>query len=108
MDARKKVLRIDTPEIDPIREEIDGIAEDHARGAMGKDLHLVAAAGATDGLIASMDEEARELFKETSGRVEELKGLVWVNPCKPDDDAIGWLEDGAPTERRRQLGVSDE
>lgn len=108
MDARKKVVRIEAPDIGPIREKVEKISEPRAKAEMTKDLHLVAAASATDGLIVSMDEEARGLFRKESGNIGELKDLVWVNPCKAEDDGLVWLKDGAPTQRHRQLAPAEE
>ncbi|HYW40908.1 MAG TPA: hypothetical protein VE957_22590 [Terriglobales bacterium] len=108
MDARKKVVRINAPQVRPTRVKIGRVAENRAKAAMTKDVHLVEAATATDGLIVSMDEEVRNLFKENSERIGELKGLVWVNPCKPEDTALEWLEEGAPTQKNRQLGSMEE
>jgi len=107
MDARKKVIRIAAPEIQPIRNKINEVNESHPKAAMTKDLHLIEAASVTDGLIVSMDEEVRNLFNENSQRIGQLKNLVWVNPCKPEDTALEWLQEGALTEKERQFGSAE-
>jgi hypothetical protein len=104
MDARKKVLRVDAAENEAIQERIDRLSQGNAKAAMLKDMHLVAAARATDGLIVSMDEEVRELFGGISQHIGELRELIWVNPCAEGDQALQWLKDGAESEGDRQLG----
>jgi|SRR5579863_3736983 len=103
MDARKKVVRIGTPDIRAIRKKLEKIPQNQGKEAMIKDLHLVAAASAGDGLIVSLDEEARGFFEATAESIGELKSLVWVNPGKTEDLGISWLKNGAPSEKKRQL-----
>jgi hypothetical protein len=108
MDARKKVIRVDAAESQSIREKIDRKSQGNKRAAMLKDLHLVAAATATDGLIVSMDEEVRKLYRGISQHIGELRELVWVNPCKEEEGALQWLKNGADPEAERKLGPQEE
>ncbi len=71
--------------------------------AMIKDVHLLEAALATDGIVISSDEKVRELFNDLSEPVVSLKQITWVNPTHPDEQTIEWLENGANVEKARQL-----
>ncbi len=72
--------------------------------AMAKDRRLVEAAIETDDTVASSDNIVRELFTWACDQVEELREIVWVNPDKPEEEPIAWLELGAPADKRRKLG----
>jgi hypothetical protein len=78
------------------------------REAMVKDLLLIEAALKTDKIIVSLDEIVRKLFDKAAEQVEELRIIVWVNPAKLDEQAIFWLESGAPAEKERMLGLYSE
>lgn len=63
---------------------------------MAKDLFLVEAALATDGIIVSRDDVAREYFRRAAAETDRLKSVIWVNPAT--DDLSLWLEGkGKPT-----------
>ena len=70
---------------------------------MTKDAHLLTAAIRADQRILSLDDKIRNHFGGKLRDHEEVKALVWVNPVIPDEDAIGWLNDGAPLDARRTL-----
>ena len=70
---------------------------------MEKDFHLLEAALATDGLIASLDRESRKLFERAARSVRRLRTLVWVDPTSVENDPIGWLKAGAPTQKKFHL-----
>jgi len=72
--------------------------------AMLKDVHLVHAARHTDGKIVSRDDVVRLLFSRASKKVNILKGIIWVNPTRDEEQPIKWLGDGAPKEKHRRLG----
>ncbi len=74
--------------------------------AMLEDLHLVEAALATHHTIVSRDEEVREYFSSVSTKVEALRELYWVNPCRSVEDPLTWLHHGAPAEPTRKLTFS--
>jgi hypothetical protein len=72
---------------------------------MTKDILLLEAALATDRRIVSLDEKiARRYFRMAAQEIEKLQELVWLNPSKPEEKAIEWLQDGAPADRWRMLG----
>jgi hypothetical protein len=71
---------------------------------MRKDYHLLEAALATDRNVVSLDEIVRALFDNAAVSVAALKNIVWVNPDKPEEEAIVWLEKNAKRERKRMLG----
>ena len=108
MDARKKVARTQEADSSAIQERISRLSQGNDRDSMIKDLPLIAAARATDGLVVSMDEGVRELFANISPHIGELRGIVWVNPTDPDDRALEWLQDGDPSDVGRQLGQALE
>lgn len=65
---------------------------------MLKDVCLITAAKASDCRVVSLDEEARRLYKKFGGPLAELKGIVWVNPEREEEDAVRWLERGTPND----------
>jgi hypothetical protein len=71
---------------------------------MLKDCHLLEAALATDNTIIALDEKARKPLKTTAQVLEKIQSIVWVNPDKPEEEAIAWLEAGAEPDKHRQLG----
>ncbi len=107
MVAKKLLIAIPTPEADPeIWKPIEDTAEtDPQRAKMVKDILLLEAALATDRRIVSLDENtARRYFTQASQTIKKLQRLTWVNPSRPEETAIQWLEDGAPAEENRMLG----
>jgi hypothetical protein len=88
-----------------LRDKLDKIADsDRPREAMWKDCHLLEAAIATDGIVISLDEKAREPFKKAAKTIKELRIIMWANPDKPEEDVLVWLSDGVAIETKRQLG----
>jgi hypothetical protein len=72
--------------------------------ALLKDFHLIEAAMDNDRTVVSLDEVVRKLFKAAAQSVEAIRKVVWVNPGKPAEDAVGWLRGGAKAEAVRMLG----
>jgi hypothetical protein len=70
---------------------------------MLKDCHLVEAALATDSRVASLDDTVRGHFADIARTIEKLKPMLWVNPTNEEEEAVEWLEAGAPNERKRRL-----
>ena len=87
-----------------LRSRIAGAVAVNRQPAADKDAHLIEAALSTDRLVASRDETARGIFRGASGGVRELKPIVWVNPARPAENPVRWLEDGARPDARRRLG----
>ncbi len=100
MVARKKVVLMGaSPQDGSLRTRVSrAIATTQARNAATKDMHLVEAALATDGIVASLDENAHAAFHEATTAVRELATLVWVNPDSQHATTTRWLEDGARPE----------
>lgn len=75
------------------------------REAVLKDRHLVETALAADRRVASLDESVRSLFRVCAAvrELDVLTTILWTNPAIVDEDAIGWVERGAPDERRRRF-----
>lgn len=105
MVARKKLVLL-TVEANPtLRNKLERVAGDgHQSLAIMKDCHLIEAALETDHTIISLDDTARGLFSEASAQVHECRPIIWVNPSKPEDDSLVWLNGGARPERVRLLG----
>jgi hypothetical protein len=106
MEARKKVYRLDCEADEALRHKIKQfVPADKHYEAMIKDCHLIEAAILTDKIIVSLDDIARDLFTTITVKVGEFRNLVWVNPDNIEDEQpILWLEQGAKTEKKRQLG----
>ena len=92
MHGSKKVEERDIPPDPQLREKIlRTAASEKESDAMERDAHLLEAALEADGLIASNDNEARGLFEKASRSVKQLRALTWVNPCRVEENPIGWL-----------------
>jgi len=106
MVTRGDVTFLDIPASNKLRREIEQAVAPRAPElrAMRKDYHLLEAALATDRNAVSLDEIIRALFDNAAVSVAALKNIVWVNPDKPEEEAIVWLEKNAKRERKRMLG----
>jgi hypothetical protein len=105
MYAQRLVEALDVVEDRPLRARIERAAPQASVAAiMGKDMHLIEAARASDKRILSLDDQARRHFRRAAGVVRELRGLCWVNPENADEQAAEWVRAGAPAERHRTLG----
>jgi hypothetical protein len=102
----------------PIREQVfdadlwetipDLAKGDKQREAMTKDILLLEAALKTDRRIASLDENtARKYYTQAARTIPKLREIVWVNPDKPEETPIGWLQAGAPADDFRMLGYGE-
>ena len=106
MDARKKIDRINPPEYAELRDKVTNTASDEDEiEVMQKDFHLLQAALATDQTIISRDETVRGLFAHASQQVGEIRNIIWVNPDRPAEEPIAWLQNGAPPETHRRLST---
>lgn len=65
---------------------------------MQKDVLLLEGAKAADCRIVSIDEKARGYFQRFGEYLPELNGILWINPVKQYDDAVEWLNRGAPND----------
>ena len=66
---------------------------------MMKDTHLVEAAIATDNCVVSLDATVKAMFAAAAASVAELMAIDWVNPDCDFQQAVEWLDDGAPANR---------
>jgi hypothetical protein len=90
-----------------LRDRIDQTpTTDKDRREMLKDVHLLEAAIATDRIVTSLNERDRNRFASICDDVPQIRDVVWANPDKPEEQCIGWLKSGAPTEEFRQLGYT--
>ncbi len=107
MDARKKIDRIDPPENAELQAKVTTTTNNENEiEALQKDFHLLQAALVTDQTIISLDETVRQLFKQASQSVGEIRDIIWVNPDRTaEEQPIGWLQNGAPPEPHRQLSA---
>jgi hypothetical protein len=106
MVSRRRVIFANVPPSEKMRHKIEDAAVTKKKDAdnLLKDYHLVEAATAHDKTVVSLDETVRGLFKAAAQRVEAIRKIVWVNPVKPVEDAVGWLRGGAKAEAVRMLG----
>lgn len=107
MDARKKIDRIDPSENTELQAKVTTTTNNENEiEALQKDFHLLQAALVTDQTIISLDETVRQLFKQASQQVGEIRGIIWVNPDRTaEEQPIDWLQNGAPPEPHRQLSA---
>ena len=106
MIARKQFKPLQDLPIDPeLWNPIEKMAKnDKERAAMTKDILLLEAALATDRRIISLDENtARTYFTRAARIIPKLQPIVWVNPDKPEETPIEWLQNGAPADSFRML-----
>ncbi len=71
---------------------------------MEKDCRLIEAARSVDRIVLSPDDTVRGHFHRAASEIRELREVCWVNPCIAEEEAVRWLEEGAPAERHRLLG----
>jgi len=103
MYARKKVFPVTLPEDAGLAEAILQTGQTAVeKEALRKDLFLVEAALAADGIIVSRDDEARRLFRQAATQVGKLREIVWINPNDPD--VMSWLEGERNTTPGMKLG----
>lgn len=105
MTARKRVLRVEPEQLTELRQRVQEITDSQKeRDAMLKDFHLIEAALVTDQTVITLDEIVRALFGTACQTMGQMKSVVWVNPDKPEEQPLAWLEAGAEPEKHRQLG----
>jgi hypothetical protein len=92
MFARRKVERLEAhPEDQDLALAVSRCAETESEAAvLAKDLLLVESALATDAIVVSRDDAARDCFRRAAAEIGRLRAVVWVNPVT--DDLTLWLE----------------
>ncbi len=110
MTAKKRILRIEAEPIDTaIRLKVPKTTESPKEiEAMLKDIHLIEAALATDSTVIALDEIVRALFGTACQTIGQMKSIVWINPDKPEEQILLWLEDGAEPDKSRKLGFQQD
>jgi hypothetical protein len=104
MTARRKVIFVNPDKHLLVRAEIDKLnVSDSQREEIWKDLHLIEAAVHTDHTIVSSDESARQPYSMIARRVPSIGHVIWVNPTVENEEAIEWLQGGAPADKARRL-----
>ncbi len=53
--------------------------------------------------MASLDDNAREIFHDASAGTPPLQTIAWFNPDTLAEESTAWLEDGAPKDERLLL-----
>ena len=102
MYAKKNIVRIEPTSNQALLNRVD--ATDKGMAAMIKDWRFVEAAMENDRTVASRDDVVRKLFSKACDQVGQLREIVWVNPDRPEEKPIAWLERGAPPDEHRKLG----
>jgi len=107
MQSKRKIVVIDIDqgkrdELIELIESAEGWPASWRDAAM-KDMLLVSAAWAADGLVASNDDKARKLYARLSDKSPTIGRLVWVNACNSAEDPVQWLEAGARRNSNRQV-----
>ncbi|MCI0640461.1 MAG: hypothetical protein L0Y72_05755 [Gemmataceae bacterium] len=104
------MLKLDKlrPVEETITSEIRDSIQEHCNDAdilaiVLNDCHLIQAALAADLRVASLDEQVRGHLATLSAAVESLRPLIWVNPAVVEENAVEWLEKGAPDQKKRRL-----
>lgn len=104
MMSMNKLVPVDDEPLADHLETIQRYADDPGLVAvMTKDAHLLAAALRTGKRILSLDDKIRNHCGGKLRVHDHVMALAWVNPTIPDEDAIGWLNEGAPMDVHRTL-----
>jgi len=101
MYARKKIILLHVSTNPELRLRLTQGHSPEETEAILKDAHLIEAALRANGIVASLDENARALF-----RTAELNAVTWVNPFVERTRIKAWLEQGAPPVEEWKLGYN--
>ena len=100
MYAKKKIRQLEAEENAELRTRLlNPSASEELLAIRRKDVPLIEAALRGDGIVVSLDEEARGAFQ-----VRELNFVMWVNPVQEHEQVNTWLADGAPPIEHWKLG----
>lgn len=114
MVSRRRLVELEPVDATDIDEAVHAASEDETipptcAARAEKDLHLVALALAADQSVASMDEWVRKCFAKLiaidKDAARRLKPIVWVNPERPEDNAVWWAKAGCPNRPALRLGA---
>jgi len=107
MAARKKQCFIQSEQYPNIKTQIISaisVKPEKYQISVLKDFHLIDAALATDKIIISLDNKARDAYSKLSAQVKELKQITWLNPDTVSINEItDWLDKGAKPKKEWKL-----
>jgi hypothetical protein len=106
MESKGKVYRV--AELPDLEDKINAVAASAGDlKEMVKDLHMIAAAMAVDGVVASRDAKARDLFVGIAAEVKGLGKIAWQHIDETNGDAVQqWLRAGARSDPALRLANS--
>jgi hypothetical protein len=105
MVARKRIEFVEVPPHLTLEKRIArAVADEFLVAIIDKDRRLIEAALMTERRITSLDDHVRKHLQDHLSQLPEVGSICWVNPCIPEEEAMAWLEAGAPDERTRLLG----
>jgi len=108
MVARKRIGFVQVaPHLTLEKRVVSAAADMFLAAIIDKDRRLIEAALVTEERVTSLDDHVRKHLQDHLSRLPEVRSICWVNPCTPEEEAIVWLEAGAPAERRRLLGYAE-
>jgi hypothetical protein len=106
MKQRGKVKSDSPPEQpDLLQQAASAQASQNQVATIEKDWLLIEAALGSDRSIVSLDDTARDAFRTAAKEIAGLRKIVWVNPDKPAETPMEWLQRGAKPEEPRMLGA---
>ena len=110
MAARGKWYRLPVEPNTGLVNRVDALPDDGTvdRVQMLKDVHLVEAAMATDGLVLSMDDKMYRRLNRHYTAIGLNKNVAWMNPEAPNEACCRWLERGALISEARCLAPECE
>lgn len=110
MAARGKWHRLPEEPNTGLADRVDALPDDGTvdRIQMLKDVHLVEAAMATDGLVLSMDDKMYRRLNRHYTAIGLNKNVAWMNPEAPGEVCCRWLERGALISEARCLSPESE
>jgi hypothetical protein len=111
MVGKRKFIYVDEDDknFSAIKAQIESLAKTYEnREAMEKDCFLLELALLYDKIVVSKDETVRELFRQISAQVKEIRAVNWINPIKPEETPIDWLNEGANIDYKRSIGYKPE
>jgi hypothetical protein len=105
MMARRKLENIEVSPHPSLERRIErAVADKYLAAIIEKDRRLIEAALEAEKRVISLDDHVRKHLRDHHAKLPEVRSICWVNPCTPEEQAIAWLESGAPAERPRLLG----
>jgi hypothetical protein len=90
MVAKKKVHRCEGVEVSHVDEACDGLSVTEQDG-LRKDLCLVEAACAGDGIVITRDDVVQEIWQKCHNRLRVAKPITWINPVTDGVQALEYL-----------------